>query len=209
MKEEDKDFDGKPDEIAEFKNGNLIRVRQDTKQRGCFDVDQRFDANGNLVESAEDQNGDCKIDLWSRTQNGTVVWQARDERGEGRATVLTIFDGSGSPTHQEMRSEGRRSPDVRVFLNATVSSLDLEASGQSVQTVTVKVLKGAGFTVRARAFVLAAGGIRNPRVLLNSNTVQRSGIGNAYDNVGRYFMDHPHTDYQGVLVASPRMQDWS
>jgi len=40
--------------------------------------------------------------------------------------------------------------------------------------------------------ILAAGGIENPRILLASNSVASAGIGNSYDQVGRYFMEHPH-----------------
>ncbi|MFC6671847.1 GMC oxidoreductase [Marinobacterium aestuariivivens] len=45
--------------------------------------------------------------------------------------------------------------------------------------------------MRARYFVLACGGIENARILLLSNRVARAGLGNQYDRVGRFFMDHP------------------
>jgi len=54
-------------------------------------------------------------------------------------------------------------------------------------------LRQGQLKVDARAFVLAAGGIENARLLLASNTVAKAGIGNGYDQVGRYFMEHPHT----------------
>src|SRR5690606_2936309 len=42
------------------------------------------------------------------------------------------------------------------------------------------------------------GGTENPRLLLMSNKVQDTGIGNQHDVVGRYFMDHPLV-YVGLL----------
>ena len=53
-----------------------------------------------------------------------------------------------------------------------------------------------------KVFVLAAGGIENPRLLLLSNERSPAGIGNAHDVVGRYFMDHFHV--LGNLVPSDR-----
>jgi choline dehydrogenase-like flavoprotein len=46
--------------------------------------------------------------------------------------------------------------------------------------------------VRAARIILAAGGIENPRILLASRSVEENGIGNRHDQVGRYFMEHPH-----------------
>ena len=51
---------------------------------------------------------------------------------------------------------------------------------------------GRTIDVRASHVLLAAGGIENPRILLASNSVASNGVGNAYDLVGRYFMEHPH-----------------
>jgi choline dehydrogenase-like flavoprotein len=56
--------------------------------------------------------------------------------------------------------------------------------------------------VSAKVFVLAAGGIENPRLLLLSNERSPAGVGNAHDVVGRYFMDHFHV--RGTLVPSDR-----
>ena len=38
---------------------------------------------------------------------------------------------------------------------------------------------------------LPVGGIENPRLLLSSFDVEVNGIGNGFDQVGRYFMEHP------------------
>jgi len=44
--------------------------------------------------------------------------------------------------------------------------------------------------VQARHFVLACGAIENARLLLASDDVEPNGIGNAHDQVGRFFMEH-------------------
>ena len=57
-------------------------------------------------------------------------------------------------------------------------------------------------------FILATGGIENPRLLLASNRIQKDGIGNQYDLVGRFFMTHPEVD-SGVLFPMGSFQsDW-
>ena len=43
-------------------------------------------------------------------------------------------------------------------------------------------------------FVLAAGGVENPRILLCSDDADRNGLANAHDLVGRFFMEHWYLD---------------
>jgi choline dehydrogenase-like flavoprotein len=89
------------------------------------------------------------------------------------------------------RDELSRSSRVRVFLYANVQNIDADAQGTSVSRLQVATISGCKVTVTARIFVLATGGIENARLLLASNNVQKAGLGNANDLVGRYFMDHP------------------
>lgn len=83
-------------------------------------------------------------------------------------------------------------PRVTVVTHATVSELQLDPDGRRVAQVAVKALTGTELKVKAEAVVLAAGGVENPRLLLASRSVAPRGVGNAYDQVGRYFMEHPH-----------------
>lgn len=83
-------------------------------------------------------------------------------------------------------------PDVTVMLHASVTALNLNESGLAVECVDVANISGYRGRVRAKAFVLAAGGIENPRLLLASRSRHPNGVGNDHDVVGRYFMEHPH-----------------
>ena len=89
------------------------------------------------------------------------------------------------------RDQLQRSRRVRVFLYANATSIDTDRTGQGVTQVRAKTLTGRKISVVAQHFVLAAGGIENPRLLLASNKVHTAGLGNARDLVGRFFMDHP------------------
>jgi choline dehydrogenase-like flavoprotein len=84
-----------------------------------------------------------------------------------------------------------RSRNVSVCLNATVTELMLDRSGESVDEASVSTLGGKRLRVRSKRFVLACGGLENARLLLLSRSVQENGIANSFDVVGRYFMDHP------------------
>ncbi len=91
---------------------------------------------------------------------------------------------------QVYRDELDRSSNVHVYLYANVVELETDSNARSVTRARVATLQGARFHVEAKAFVLATGGIENPRVLLASNKVQSAGLGNGNDLVGRFFMEH-------------------
>lgn len=81
--------------------------------------------------------------------------------------------------------------NVRVFLYANLVDIEVQALSSTVKQMHVATLTGRAMRVRARAFVLAAGGIENARLLLASNKIFANGLGNQNDLVGRFFMDHP------------------
>lgn len=83
-------------------------------------------------------------------------------------------------------------PDVDVLLHANVTEIRLDPDGRRAETLRVRTLRGGDFTVRARATVLAAGGLENPRLLLSSVADRPAGLGNEHDLVGRFFMEHLH-----------------
>jgi choline dehydrogenase-like flavoprotein len=55
----------------------------------------------------------------------------------------------------------------------------------------IKSFNGAQSKVKARVYVMACGGLENPRILLNSQDNHFSALGNANGLVGRFFSDHP------------------
>ena len=87
----------------------------------------------------------------------------------------------------------RRNPNLWVLVHATVTHLNTGTSGRRIESVEVTDADGRRLTVRARAVVLCAGGVENPRILLYSNRVNPAGLGNAHGAVGRYLMDHRAT----------------
>lgn len=91
---------------------------------------------------------------------------------------------------KEYKAELDRSKTVQVLLDAHVLALQMREGNDRISHVDV-VIGGIPIIVKANSFVLAAGGIENPRLLLASaNAFFPTGIGNQYDNVGRYYMAH-------------------
>jgi choline dehydrogenase-like flavoprotein len=80
--------------------------------------------------------------------------------------------------------------DFRAYLHLNATHVQLAANGGSVEHLVCKTLNGKEVRVTAKHFVLACHAIENARLLLVSNDVMKTGIGNAFDHVGRYFMDH-------------------
>ncbi len=141
--------------------------------------------------------------------------RAAAELGHRRARPLafdpqwleTLIYRFSPPTRfgEVYRPRLRQAPDVRCYLHANVLGIEADPSARSVNRLSVGTLSGARFSVAARHFVLAAGGIENARLLLLSTSVIPAGLGNQHDLVGRFFMDHPHTKRR-VIVSSRRLE---
>jgi choline dehydrogenase-like flavoprotein len=96
-----------------------------------------------------------------------------------------------------------RQPGCTIITHATVREVVAARNGGSIASLDVRSLAGERLRIRARDYVLAAGGIENPRLLLASRSVMRNGLGNDYDQVGRYFMEHPHARGGRVVGGVP------
>ena len=98
------------------------------------------------------------------------------------------------PTHfgAKYRRELVDAGNIRVCINANAKNISLSENGNHVNHVDFETLTGIRFNVEAKYTVVATGGVENARLLLLSNKIQKNGIGNWHDQLGRYFMDHPH-----------------
>jgi len=106
------------------------------------------------------------------------------------------------------RSDLEQAANVDVVLHANLLAIDTDDDGRTVRGFTAGTLDGRRFAVRARLYVLACGGLENPRLLLASDHKASVGVGNHNDMVGRCFMDHPHLSAARVLLADPKALDW-
>jgi choline dehydrogenase-like flavoprotein len=102
------------------------------------------------------------------------------------------------------RAEIEASRRITLAVNANLVDLKLDETGNAVREATVRGYTNAEpFAVRARAFVIAFGGLENPRALLNANSQHPAGIGNEHDLVGRYFLEHLHVPIGPMVLRKP------
>jgi len=83
-----------------------------------------------------------------------------------------------------------RSSRIRILLHGQATHLQLNQDGGQIKHVRAAARPGHDFRVAAKRFVLACGGLENPRLLLASRDVHPHGIGNQNDQVGRYYQSH-------------------
>jgi choline dehydrogenase-like flavoprotein len=104
------------------------------------------------------------------------------------------FSWSRPPTRfgKKYREEIDTLPNVTCYLNANVVDIKLSDNHSAVERVEVRDYRERTFFVRTRCLVLAAGGIENPRILLNCNSQVENGLGNEKGLVGSFFTEHPH-----------------
>ena len=125
------------------------------------------------------------------------------------------FDTNGierfsCPTNFGRRYEPRLRAlnNVRVLLRATAIRLRAAGDGSRIESLEVCGTRESRFSVTADQFVLAAGGMETPRLMLSSDDVQPNGIGNAHDLVGRYYMCHVAGTIGSLHVCGPADLVW-
>lgn len=101
------------------------------------------------------------------------------------------------------RPELEQAKNINIYLHANVVEIETNDTAQAATRLRVASLDGKKFWVSAKVFILAVGGIENPRLLLASNKVQNTGLGNQHDLVGRFFMEHPYLISGTVQLSNP------
>jgi choline dehydrogenase-like flavoprotein len=128
-------------------------------------------------------------------------------------------------------SELKTAANIHVLLHANVTNIQTNPEATHVEHIDIKSLVGKTGYVKAKYYIVCCGAIETARLLLASNTIEKDGLGNGYNLVGRYFQDHPQycigpilpknrqhfmemfnsrkqkkVKYQPKLIASPDLQ---
>jgi choline dehydrogenase-like flavoprotein len=151
---------------------------------------------------------------------GRFAFTAEEAFAGGMRPMLTQFKGHrftdntlerfSCPTDfgRRYRSDLAESRNVSVLLHANVTNIRTDPDGTTVESLEVRTLTGRVFCVRAQQVVLATGGLEVPRLLLASRDHHANGIGNAYDQVGRFYMCHIAGTMGEIKLTGGRESVW-
>jgi len=133
---------------------------------------------------------------------GDFAYSIGDAFADQRRPMIDGFTGShfssdtlerfSCPTDFGRRYRGKLAAarTVRLVLNAAVTEVELNPAGNAATGLAVRNAAGARIHVAADRIVLASGGLETTRLMLASRSVRPTGIGNAHDVLGRYYMCH-------------------
>lgn len=123
------------------------------------------------------------------------IWESKQAKrlplNENQVVTAMFQFGPGDIFNQQYRDELSRVDNITVYLNLNALEIETNESVRTATRLRVASLQGQQFWIAAKVFILAQGGLENPRTLLMSNHQQTAGLGNQHDLVGRFFMDHP------------------
>jgi choline dehydrogenase-like flavoprotein len=125
--------------------------------------------------------------FWQKTINRRQFCTFPIENEDIQSVISQI---SSVRLGRDYRTELEDSFNITTLLHANVVDIELDHHCKTVTKVRAVSSPEKAFTIAAGCFVLAAGGIENARLLLASRRQCPAGIGNQYDLVGRYFMEH-------------------
>ncbi|MFC7019291.1 MULTISPECIES: GMC family oxidoreductase [Haloarcula] len=107
---------------------------------------------------------------------------------------------SGAKYSAEVHARKAEAEGARIVDQVQVLSLEHDDDGDAVTSVVYVTPEGTEYRQEADHFVVAAGGIETPRLLLLSDSdLYPDGLANSSGAVGRYLMDHPSVETRAVL----------
>jgi choline dehydrogenase-like flavoprotein len=130
---------------------------------------------------------------WADADKPVMPFAAADVR----TSIFQFTDRS--VFHNRHRESIARADKIKTLLNANVTDIRTDASGRNITGLQIDCLDGNRFTVEAKVYILALGGIETPRLMLSSDNQCPNGIGNQHGLVGRFFMEHAHL-WSGCFV---------
>lgn len=111
------------------------------------------------------------------------------------------FIWSSPPFNSRLKILPKLSDNITVLSFCHVTQIFESSTQDKIEGIEYVDATSKIHKIEPKHIVLAAGGVENVRILLNSISVSRNGVGNRHDVVGRYFSTHPKAD-MGVLFLN-------
>jgi choline dehydrogenase-like flavoprotein len=123
----------------------------------------------------------------------------------GGAIETTPCERWSTPTDFGIHYRGAlaAADNIRVLIDYHAVDLRLDDDLARVESVKLVSRRGRAVRVAAKVFILAAGGLENPRILLASRSQIAGGVGNHSDMVGRCYMSHLAGTHGRLALARP------
>ena len=97
--------------------------------------------------------------------------------------------------------------NIDLYLGCTAVALESDGAAGRVRKLCVARSDGRRFSVAAKTYILACGGVENAQLLLSSDVTQPGAEGNRHDNIGRYVTDHPEFRMGCIFPSDPDVYD--
>jgi choline dehydrogenase-like flavoprotein len=104
------------------------------------------------------------------------------------------------------REHLEQSPRVRLLTGVTCTEIICPAGGESAQHLECRTNAGGRIQVKAKAFVLACGGLESTRLLMSSTGPAGEELGNRGGHLGRWYMAHVEGSIANVRFRTPPPQ---
>lgn len=125
---------------------------------------------------------------------------------EGKAINGIFHFGPTKKFTNDFPSQFVESSNITLYTHSTVIELIVSEDGKTVEKALVRTFNGNEIYFKAKQFIIAANALQTPRLLLNSKSLHHpQGIGNQYDNVGRYYMDHNLVPLGNFVPHDPKL----
>jgi choline dehydrogenase-like flavoprotein len=140
----------------------------------------------------------------------STYWERQDQRRTPLPLDRSVLEEKmwqfSAPTRfgSKFRRALTDAPNVHLLTHANVVTVMANESARTIDGVQVRQFDGRTLLVRARQFVLACSTMQNVRLLLASNDRATLGLGNAHDQVGRYFAEHLEMPAGTAVLTRPQ-----
>lgn len=97
----------------------------------------------------------------------------------------------------------RADPRVRLFTGLTCTEVVSPSGSRAASHLECRTLRGTSVVVKAKAFVIACGGLESTRLLLASRAPDGGELGNGTGHLGRWYMAHVEGAIANVHFSTP------